>query len=111
MHDLESKPACIGSFFYRNGFATENHLTFVCTVYAAEDFDEGRFPGTVLADQAMHLSRRQVERNLAQCRYAVELLGDSPQLQQPMLTWHRPGPAFSKRRRRCPWSRELPARR
>src|ERR1700712_378454 len=111
MHDLDSKPPCIGRTVEQNGFAIENHLTFVCTVYAAEDFDEGRFPRAVLADQAMHLSRRQVERDVAQCRYAVELLGDGPQFEQPMLTWHRPGPAFSRRRLRCPWSRGSPVRR
>ena len=57
-------------------------------VKAGQDLDECGFAGSVLAQQAEHFARQQIERNVIECLLAAEALGQMPQRQRRRFPRH-----------------------
>ena len=64
------------------GSPAQTDLPGVRTVGPGEHLDERRLAGTVLAQQAVHLARGDVEIDLVERANAGELLDDAAHLQQ-----------------------------
>ncbi len=84
----------------RNGLAAQRHRAGRRSEVARQDLHQGRLAGTVLADDGVHLTRRQGQRHVAQ-----HLDGAEPHRQAPRLE-HR-----FRRIRRDPGQRPDPAQR
>ncbi len=64
-----------------DGFAEPSDLALVGLMNAGERFDQGRFSGAVLAEDAVDFARPHIEINTTQCLDTSEGLGDSAHIE------------------------------
>ena len=76
--------------FRRVGLAVQEHLARVLLLEAAEDLDQRRLAGAVVAEQAEHLALAQVQVDVAQRGHRAEALGDVLDAQDVVRSRHRP---------------------
>ena len=72
----------------------QEHLAGVLLLKAAEDLDQRRLAGAVVAEQTEHLAFAQVQIDVAQCRHWAEALGDVFDAQHVVRRGDRPDDAL-----------------
>ena len=75
----------------RDLFAVEENLALIGPVDPGDDLDQGRFPGTVLADQGVRLSWLKLERDAVEGQYAGEPFRHPAHLEDGGVSLHRTG--------------------
>ena len=76
VNGVDAFRACVVDAFWGVRLTVQEHLARVLPLKAAEDLDQSRLAGPVVAEQAQHLALAQVQVDVAQGGHRPEALGD-----------------------------------